>query len=91
MKVASWDGETITALIGSECLYILRECQALDVSSDENIPLVSPKAADGIRNEREMNKYNNSMSKVLIYNCFCSVMLSCDTSLIYREFEVNMH
>ena len=77
--------------MGSRYLYVLRECQVVDVSSDENIPPVSPKAADGISNKCEMNKNNNSMPKIPIYNCFCSVLLSCDTSQMYREFEVNMH
>lgn len=61
----SWDGETVRALMGSGCLYVLREGQVVDVSSDESIPPVSPTAADRISDgECDISDDVNLSSKV---------------------------
>ena len=78
----SWDGETIKALMGSGCLYVLRERQVVDISSDESIPPVSPKTAHGISNECEMNENDISLSKVHMQEYVHLVMLSYDTLLM---------
>ena len=74
-----WDGETIRALMGSGCLYVLREhqLQVVDISSDESIPPVSPTAADVVSDEydHEMNENTNSLLKVR-YKHFCSVVIA---------------
>ena len=47
----SWDAETVRALMGSGCLYALRECQVVDISSDESVPPASDESVQPISDE----------------------------------------
>ena len=74
----SWDAETIRALMGSGCLYVLRERQVVDISSDESIPPALT-TADGISDgEHEVNDDDSDFlqSKVNI-NLLSGILIFC--------------
>ena len=47
----SWDAETIRALMGCDCLYVLRECRVVDICSDESVPPASDESVQPVSDE----------------------------------------